>query len=73
MKYVSLAQKIESESRLQNVFDRDIVISEFEPQSRNYVHIRSNIPRKGMNNFIIPALVLRIPLLLFFKDDSGMK
>ena len=34
--------------------DYVIVVSEFEPHSRYYVHIRTNTLRKGMN--LLPAM-----------------
>ena len=30
----------------------DFVVSEFEPQSRYYIHFRTNIHEKGLNNLI---------------------
>ena len=36
--------------------DREIVVSEFEPQSRNYVHFRINTLGNGMNSLILPAM-----------------
>ena len=35
--------------------DCGIVISEFEHQSRYYVHTQTNTVRKGMNSLILPA------------------
>ena len=34
--------------------DCEIVVSEFEPQSRYYVYFRTNILVKGMNPLILP-------------------
>ena len=45
--------------------DCGIVVSEFEFQSRCYVHFRTNILGKGMNPLILPAMGLIVPLLLF--------
>ena len=36
--------------------DCGIVVSEFELQSRYYVHFRANTLRKGMNPLILPAM-----------------
>ena len=36
--------------------DYGIVVSEFELQSRYYVHFRTNNLGKGMNPLILPAL-----------------
>ena len=36
--------------------DSEIVVSEFELQSRYYVHFRANTLGKGMNPFILPAM-----------------
>ena len=39
-----------------NVLNCDIVVSEFELQSRYYVHFRTNISGKTMNSLIPPAM-----------------
>ena len=36
--------------------DCGIVVSEFVPQSRYYVHFRANILGKAMNHLILPAM-----------------
>ena len=36
--------------------DCGIVVREFEPQSRYYVHFRANTLGKGMNPLILPAI-----------------
>ena len=36
--------------------DCKIVVSDFELQSRYYVHFRTNTLGKGMNPFILPAM-----------------
>ena len=36
--------------------DGGIVVSEFELQSRYYVHFQTNTPGKGMNPLILPAM-----------------
>ena len=36
--------------------DCGIVVCEFVPQSRYYVHFRTNILGKGMNPLILPAM-----------------
>ena len=38
------------------LMDCKIVVSEFELQSRNYVHFRTNTLGKGMNPLILPAM-----------------
>ena len=38
------------------VMDCGIVVSEFELQSRYYVHFRANTLGKGMNPLILPAM-----------------
>ena len=35
--------------------DCEMIVNEFELQSRNYVHFRTNTLGKGMNPFILPA------------------
>ena len=39
-----------------NVQDYDIVVNEFELQSRYYVHFRTNTLGKGMKPLIFPTL-----------------
>ena len=39
-----------------NVLDYGFVVSEFELQSRYYVHFRTNTLGKGMNFVIVPAM-----------------
>ena len=39
-----------------NVLDCDIIVSEFEIQSRYYVHFQINTLRKGMN-LLIPRAI----------------
>ena len=34
----------------------EIVVSEFEDQSRYYVHLRKNTLGKGMNSLILPVM-----------------
>ena len=36
--------------------DYEIVVNEFELQSRYYVHFRANTLGKGMNPLILPAM-----------------
>ena len=36
--------------------DCGIVVNEFELQSRNYIHFRTNTLGKGMDPFILPAI-----------------
>ena len=45
--------------------DCEIVVSEFELQSRYYAHFRANTLGKGMNPFIIPSMGQIVPLLFF--------
>ena len=53
--------------------DCGLVISEFELQSRYYVHFRANTLGKGMNPLIPPAMGQILSLLFFKKDDFGIK
>ena len=39
-----------------NVLDSDIVVSEFELQSRYYVHFRTNTHGKGRHTLILPSM-----------------
>ena len=43
----------------------EIVVIEFELQSRYYVYFRTNILEKGMNPLILPAMIKIVLLLLF--------
>ena len=52
-KYLLLSAK-NNHGAVVNVLDCDIVISEFELQSRYYVYFRINTPEKGMIPFITP-------------------
>ena len=45
--------------------DCEIVVSEFELQSRYYVYFQTNTFGKGMNPLILPAMGQIVPLLLF--------
>ena len=56
-----------------NVLDCDIVVREFEFQSRYYVHFRTNALWKGMNSHILPAVSKPVPLQFFYKDGFGIK
>ena len=55
--------------------DCDIVVNEFEHQSRNYDHFRTHTLGKGMNPFYPPSHVLGsiVPLLLVYKDGFDIK
>ena len=50
-----------------------IVVSEFEFQSRYYVHVRANTLGKGMNPLILPVMGKIAPLLFFEKEEFGIK
>ena len=56
-----------------NVLDGAIQVSKFALQSHYYVHFRTNIPGKGMNSLISPAIDQMISLLFFNKDGFGIK
>ena len=45
--------------------DCGIVVSEFVPKSRYYVHFRANTLRKGMDPLILQAMGLIVPQLFF--------
>ena len=55
-----------------NVLDSYIVVSEFELQSGNYVHFRTNTLEKGMNPFILQVMGEIVPLLFFFKNGFSI-
>ena len=53
--------------------DCGIVVSEFELQSRYYVHFRTNTLGKSMNPLILPAMGKIAPLLFFSKNGVDIK
>ena len=53
--------------------DFGIVVREFELQSFYYVHFRTSTLAKGMNPLILPAMGKIVLLLLFWKDDFGIR
>ena len=55
------------------VMDCGILVSEFVPQSRYYVHFRANTLGKGMNPLNLPAMGEMVPLLFFLVNDFGIK
>ena len=55
-----------------NILYYDIVVSEFEPQSRFYVYFGTMTLEKGMNPFL-PCYGLEVPLVLFYKDIYVLK
>ena len=56
-----------------NVLDCHSIVSEFEFQSRYYIHFLINILEKGMD-FLIPLTMDYIlSLLFFYKDSFGIK
>ena len=48
------------------------VLTEFEFQSRYYVHFRTNTLMKGMNPLKLPAMGLIESLLFFLKCGFGI-
>ena len=56
-----------------NVLDSDLVVSEFEFQSRYYIHFRTSALEKGMNLLLHPAMSWIISLPYFYNDDFGIK
>ena len=55
------------------VLEYFIVISEFEFQSRYYVHFWSNILAKGKNPLTLPSMEKIVHLLLFYRDGFGIE
>ena len=51
------------------VLDCRIMVSEFELQSRYYVHFRTNTLGKGMNPVILLAMGYIVPLLFFWVQS----
>ena len=56
-----------------NVQDCEIVIGEFELQSRYYVHIWTNISGKDMKPLLSIAIGKKVQLRFLYKDDFGIK
>ena len=50
-----------------------IVVSEFELQSRHYLHFRTNTLKKDINTFILTTKDLIAPLLFFLKNGFGIE
>ena len=55
-----------------NVLDNDIIVSEFEPQSRYYFCFWTNTLEKDLE-FLISLLWVKVTLLFFYKDGFGMR
>ena len=55
------------------MLDCDIVVSEFELQSRYNVHFLTYTLGKGMNPVIAQAVSQIVPLMFFYKDGFGIK
>ena len=53
--------------------ERRIKVSEFELQSRYYVHFRANTLGKGMNPLLLLTMGQIVPPLFFSKDGFGIK
>ena len=53
--------------------DSGVVVREFELQSFNYVHFRTNIFGKGMSPLILPAMGEIASLLFFWNNKFGIK
>ena len=51
----------------------EIVVREFELQSRYNVHFRANTIGKNMNLLILPAMGQIAPLLFFLENGFGIK
>ena len=59
---------------MSNVLDCSIVLCEFEPQSRNYVHVLTNTLGKDMNSLTFLLSMGEIVLVLFFdREFFGIK
>ena len=55
-----------------NVQECDIVLREFELESRYYIHFRTNILRKGINRLITQDVCSIVPLLFLYKVDMPL-
>ena len=55
-----------------NMLDYNIEVSEFELQSRYYIHFSTNSFGKDMNPLILPAMDSIVPLL-FYMAGLGIK
>ena len=56
-----------------NVLIFDIIVSDFEIQSRYYIYIRTDTFGKGMNFFTLLSKGLIVPLLSFYKKGFGSR
>ena len=63
----------ESPGVVANELDCNILVNEFEPQLRYYVHFRTNTLGKDMSPLIPPAVVWIADLLSFNKNSIGIK
>ena len=54
--YITIFQAWSGRCVVANVMNGDIVVSEFKPQLRNYVHFRDNIFGKGINYLVPPPM-----------------
>ena len=55
------------------MIDCNLVVSEFELDLYNYVHIWTNALGKGMNSFILQAMNKIVQLMFFYKDGLDFK
>ena len=53
-----------------NILDCDIGVSEFELESRNYVHFWTNTLGKGMNSIYCSSYGLNSTTTVFLQDES---
>ena len=56
-----------------NLLDYDIIVNEFNLQSRYYVKFQSNTPGKCMNPLIPAARSITVPILFFYKGGFHIK
>ena len=56
-----------------NVLRCNIAVSEFELQSRYFIHFMTDPTRKGMNLLILPALGSILLLLFFYKGGVSIE
>ena len=55
-----------------NVVECDMLVGEFEHQSRYCIHFQTDTLEKGMNLLILPAMCYIVLLLFFFKDGFSI-
>ena len=73
LSFYILLKKLCPRGVMVKAMDCGTVVSEFEFQSRYYVHFPANTLGKGMNPLILTAMGQIVPLLFFSENSFGIK